>query len=675
MNILFEEDGAFRAGSLMVDNTTSVQVELPGGKRSKVKAANVVLRFTSPAAGELLHAAQAQSAELDVAFLWDVAPDTEFGFEELAAEYFGPGAVPAIKATALLLCLHAAPMYFHRKGKGRYRKAPPELLQAALAGQEKKRQQALAVEEMTAQLIKGDLPELCRAAVPMLLYAPDRNRLETKAVEAACAASGQSVAQLLSRCGAIPSTHDFHFGRFMHEYFPTSRGGTAFGEFAPAQMPADLPVAEVAAFSIDDANTTEIDDAFSVKKMPEGGWCIGIHIAAPALGFAPDSDLGHIARARLSTVYMPGRKITMLPEAAVEQFTLAAGRCVPALSLYLDVASDLRITAQRSCIEAVLIAANLRHHDIEPVFNETTLSEGLGEFEWRDELKLLWELAQVLEAGRGQMRQNNRRDYSYEIDWEALEPISGEAGVVSIGERPRGSPLDTLVAELMIVVNATWGTLLRDARIPALYRNQNAGKVRMSTQAGSHEGLGVSCYAWSSSPLRRYCDLLNQWQLIAHLRGEAPPFAPKSTELFGALRDFDVTYAAYADLQRQMERYWCLRLLLQSEQTQADARIVREKLVRLESVPLVIRLLDLPDTSIAAPGRRVRIAIDHIDLLGAEVRARFVELLDGVAEVDEGDADEMAAQEPVTVDAPAEIPAESGSDTGIDAPGEPPSDG
>ena len=73
MNILFEEDGSFRAGTLMADNTTSVQVELPGGKRSKVKAANVVLRFGSPSPSELLQRAEAEGADIDVSLLWEVS--------------------------------------------------------------------------------------------------------------------------------------------------------------------------------------------------------------------------------------------------------------------------------------------------------------------------------------------------------------------------------------------------------------------------------------------------------------------------------------------------------------------------------------------------------------------------------------------------------------------------
>jgi exoribonuclease-2 len=411
-------------------------------------------------------------------------------------------------------------------------------------------------------------------------------------------------------------------------------------------MPTGLPLASVAAFSIDDATTTEIDDAFSVTPQPERaerGWRIGIHIAAPGLGFGPESALGQLARRRLSMVYMPGNKITMLPPQVIEQFTLAAGRTVPAVSLYLDVAGDLRLLGHETRLEWVPIVANLRHHDIEPVFNEATLAAGLPEFPLRDELKLLWEFATVLQAGRGKSAENGagtRKDYSFSIDWDAAG-IDGP-GVVSIDERPRGSPLDTLVAELMIVANATWSALLKDAGIPALYRVQTAGKVRMSTVAAAHEGLGVECYAWSSSPLRRYCDLLNQWQLIAALENRPPPFAPKSAELFAALRDFELTYASYAEFQRGMERYWCLRWLLQEGVTSLEAVVLKEALVRAADLPLVLRVPSLPDLTQAPRGARVRVRIEGIDLLAAEAKARFVERVAAADDVLEVDATEAA---------------------------------
>lgn len=630
MNVLFEEDGAFRAGTVLADNNTSLQVELATGKRAKVKAANVLLRFAEPSAAELVERAEAEAEGMDTDFLWEACPEAEFAFDDFARDYYGRNPSP-VEAAAALLRLHAAPIYFHRKGRGRFRRAPPEILQAALAGLEKKRQQTLAIERMVEALKERQLPAEFPPLLGQLLYKPDRNRIETKALEAACADTGLSAPRLLEQCGALADSHDYHLGRFLYEYFPQ---GTGFGEYPPPSDASDLPLADVAAFSIDDAHTTEIDDAFSVSERP-GGWSIGIHIAAPGLSLRPGDALGAIARSRLSTVYMPGRKITMLPDEAVERFTLAAGRDCPAISLYLDVASDYSLLGHETRIERVPVVANLRHHDIEPLFNEETLATGLSEFPFRDELKLLWELSTVLEAGRGKASaKQNFSDFNFVVDWNEETPAG--PGRVAISERHRGSPVDKLVAELMIVANATWGRELADAGISALYRAQSAGKVRMTTVAAPHEGLGVDCYAWSSSPLRRYVDLVNQWQLIAWLTGGEPPFAAHSAELMAALRDFELTYAAYAEFQRGMERYWCLRWLLQEGINRADASVLRENLVRVDGLPLVLRVPSLPAQE---RGVRVRLEIERIDLLEAEIRARFIELLAAPADPDAGEED------------------------------------
>ncbi|MBV6475252.1 MAG: RNB domain-containing ribonuclease [Rhodocyclaceae bacterium] len=626
MNVLFEEDGAFKAGTVLADNTTSLQVETGSGKRVKVKAASVLLRFAAPAPAELLERAEGESAGIEPEFLWEVCGETEFGFEDLAREYYGRPPAP-IEAAAILLRLHAAPIYFHRKGKGRFRKAPPDILKAALAGLEKKRQQALAIERMAHELKSGTLPDEFPPLLKPLLYKPDRNRPETKALELACAETGLAAPHLLARCGAILSSHDYHLDRFLFEYFPQ---GTGFGDYEAPAVPEGLPRAEVRAFSIDDAATTEIDDAFSVTPLADGGWRIGIHIAAPGLGIRPDSALGEIARGRLSTVYMPGRKITMLPEEEIERFTLSAGRDCPALSLYLELGPDYAVRGSSSRVERVPVVANLRHHDIEPLFNEETLAAGGPDFEYRRELTLLWEFAGVLEAGRGKPAANQlNTEYGFFVDWSTPE------GRIDIVERRRGSPLDKLVAELMIAANATWGKLLAEAQVAAIYRVQNAGKVRMTTAALSHEGLGVDCYAWSSSPLRRYVDLINQWQLLAHLSGEAPPFTARSEGLLSAMRDFEITYAAYAEFQRGMERYWCLRWLLQEGVEEVPARIVRESLVRLERLPLYLRC---PSAPACAPRTRVNVAVSGIDLLAAEAQCRYLATLgeaDGAESVED----------------------------------------
>ncbi len=619
MNVLFEEDGGFKAGSIMTDNDSSLQVELPTGKRSKIKAATVLLRFEKPSAAALLEQATPLAEEIEPDFLWECVNDGEFSFLDFARDYYGHDPAP-VEATAVLLALHAAPVYFHRKGKGRFKKAPADILAAALASLEKKRQQALAMEGWIADLKEFRLPAEIAPLTDALLYAPDRNKPETKAFETACAETGLAAPQLLLKCGAIKSAYYLHYKRFLHEQFPK---GTGFPNLEAPGLPTDLPKAEVRAFSIDDANTTEIDDALSVTWLPGIGTRIGIHIAAPGLAIEHGSPLDGVARARLSTVYMPGNKITMLPDAVVQNYTLAGGVDCPAVSLYLTVNDTFEIVAHESRVEMVHIAANLRHHEVEPWFNAETVGSALPDQAFAKELLHLWHFANACEGRRGKPSAvQGVNDYNFAIVGDLADP---ESCAVEISERKRGSPLDKLVAELMIVANSTWGGLLAEHNVACLYRAQTQGKVRMTTSPLPHEGLGVPQYAWMTSPLRRYCDLVNQWQLIACLKGETPAFAQKSAELFAAMRDFEVTYGSYADFQRMMERYWCLRWLQQHGVSEIDATVRREQLVKLDHLPLMLRVPSLPAD--LAPGQRVHLAIETIDLLGPELTCRFLSLL------------------------------------------------
>ena len=619
MNVLFEEDGGFKAGSIMTDNDSSLQVELPTGKRSKIKAATVLLRFEKPSAAALLEQATPLAEEIEPDFLWECVNDGEFSFLDFARDYYGHDPAP-VEATAVLLALHAAPVYFHRKGKGRFKKAPADILAAALASLEKKRQQALAMEGWIADLKEFRLPAEIAPLTDALLYAPDRNKPETKAFETACAETGLTAPQLLLKCGAIKSAYYLHYKRFLHEQFPK---GTGFPNLEAPGLPTDLPKAEVRAFSIDDANTTEIDDALSVTWLPGIGTRIGIHIAAPGLAIEHGSPLDGVARARLSTVYMPGNKITMLPDAVVQNYTLAGGVDCPAVSLYLTVNDTFEIVAHESRVEMVHIAANLRHHEVEPWFNAETVGGALPDQPFAKELLHLWHFANACEGRRGKPSAvQGINDYNFAIVGDLADP---ESCTVEISERKRGSPLDKLVAELMIVANSTWGGLLAEHNVACLYRAQTQGKVRMTTSPLPHEGLGVPQYAWMTSPLRRYCDLVNQWQLIACLKGETPAFAQKSAELFAAMRDFEVTYGSYADFQRMMERYWCLRWLQQHGVSEIDATVRREQLVKLDHLPLMLRVPSLPAD--LTPGQRVHLAIEEIDLLGPELTCRFLSLL------------------------------------------------
>jgi len=620
MNIFYEEDGSFKVGSIMTDNTTSLQIESLSGKRSKVKAANVMLRFTQPALSEFMAEAEALAETIDVEFLWECCPPDEFGAEQIATEYFGH-TPSALEAAATLIRLHGAPVYFHKKGKGRYRAAPPEVLKAALAGVEKKRQQAALQARYIEQLTRFELPEEFSAQLAYLLYKPDRNTIEVKALEAACAATQLSVAHLLDRCGALPSTHEYHLQKFLFEHFPKGTG------FPPVELSTweELPQASANAFSIDDATTTEIDDAFSVEKLPNGNWRVGVHIAAPALGILRDSEGDKIAAQRLSTVYMPGAKITMLPENVVDTFTLCADRVCPALSMYNELDGEtLELLGHESRVERIHVSANLRHDTLEPLFNEETIAAGKLDYPYANELTLLWKLATKLEVARGKPSDNNTQQMDY--NFHLTNSPENENCRVSITPRLRGSPIDKVVSELMILVNSEWGKHLSEHGFVGIYRTQQGGKVRMSTIAAPHQGLGVAQYMWSSSPLRRYVDLVNQRQIIAMLQDGDPAYPKNDTVLYTTMSEFDTMYGVYNEFQRTMERYWCLRWLQQEKIEQTTAIVLRENLVRITDIPLVFRVPSMPE-SIAA-NTRVQLSIEKIDLLDLEVRSRFVQTVE-----------------------------------------------
>ena len=617
MNVFFEEDGGFKVGHVMSDIGTSLQIESISGKRSKIKANAVVLRFESQL-DQFLPVTQALAAEIDADFLWEVCGKDEFGCEELAQEYFGHKA-SALEAAAVAQKLHGAPMYFYKRGKGRYQGAPEENLKAALASVERKKREAEQMAAWVAQLKAGEMPDEMRSHRDTLLYNPDRNTLLVKACETAVAETHTSLPLLFFQAGAWANQetaqHDYHVGKFLADYFPRGR---EYKGLVDTTEPAELPITVVRAVSIDDATTTEIDDAFSINHLDADHVEIGIHIAAPALYFNGESALEKLANDRLSTVYFPGDKITMLPIDAVVHATLAEGRLCPAVSYYATFSTaTFQLESTRSAIERVHIEKNLRINELETYFNETAVSNGVADGVFGAEMILLHKVAKALGARRGKNEnEQDRVDYNFEIN----------DGRVAITTRKRGNPIDTVVSELMIFVNSEWGKLLADNGVAAIYRAQQNMKTRMTTDALPHEGLGVPQYAWSSSPLRRYVDLVNQRQLIAFIRGETPPYPKRSPVLNEIARRFDITYDAYNEFQRNLERYWCLRYFEQEGISQFDGAMIRDELVRANGLPLVVKLAKNPELPPKTP---VRVQVGELNYWDVSGEFSRVEPPDG----------------------------------------------
>ncbi len=252
------------------------------------------------------------------------------------------------------MALAAAPMFFYKRGKGRYRRAPPQALAAALASVDRKKREAEQMLAWSDELRSGRLPDAFRAKLDMLLYRPDKNSIEWKTLAAACDAAQKNPLTLLAACGAIPSSHDYHFNAFLAQAFPQ---GISFGTYgAPAPVP-ELPEANVRAFSIDDATTTEVDDAFSVRELPNGHYEVGVHIAAPALGIPRGSPLDALrALAALHGIHAGSQDHDAARRCG--RRVHAGGRpAPPALSLYAEVAPDGTLLRHETRVNRIPVAA------------------------------------------------------------------------------------------------------------------------------------------------------------------------------------------------------------------------------------------------------------------------------------------------------------------------------
>lgn len=634
MKLFFDEDGAFKAGTVLSETGNAYQVELLTGRRTKIKSSHTFFTFESPSAQELMDAAQRMASELDPAFLWEFAPDEEFDYEALAQEYFGEN-LQAPQRAAMLMALHENPVYFYRKGRGHYKRAPKDILDRALQALERKRQQELLRQQWVEQMLRGELPEALAPHVLTLLVRPDKNSIEWKAINDAASEARKSVLQLMLDIGGIASPWRWHVDSFYLQNFPKGR---QFPEGLPepdTQFWETLPRANVEAFSIDDSNTTEIDDAVSVQHLENGKTVVGVHIAAPAFGIHRDDALDQVARRRMSTLYAPGLKTTMLPENWIQAFSLDEGKEVPCLSLYMTVDdATLSIEKSETRLERIAVSRNLRYDKIDELVTEEAIRSGTLPLEFGEEMSWLWFFAKRLLADREAVR--GRPEVMGRVDWYFALEGEGEDAEIHVLGRRRGEPLDLLVAELMIVANKIWGLWLEEHQAAGIYRCQRMGRVRMTTVPGPHDGLGVVRYAWCTSPLRRYVDLINQRQMINVVMGNDPVYANNEQALHEIVSEFDTIYTTYNDFQTRMDRYWSLRWIMQEGLKQLEAIVVKGDLVRIDGLPFMQRVPGLPED--LPRGRKVLLLVQNCDLVNLVLEASLIKVLDetdALAQVEE----------------------------------------
>jgi len=441
-----------------------------------------------------------------------------------------------------------------------------------------------------------------------LVNKPNKNAPEYRALMQASKTLQLTPLEVLHQVKVIENLPQFFIDTFISETFIDHTQQKITSQLDSRYSIVDNLNLDV--FSIDDETTTEIDDAFSVTSGANNTHIIGIHIAAPAL----DDGLEDIVAEKISTIYFPGNKITMLPEQIIAQYSLVENNTLPVVSIYFVIDHEFKIQEYYSKLERVKISKNLRIEELSKLFSTDGFRDN-AHHAYTSKLNLLYAFANALEQERGKPSVSSLNfDYNF----------SFHDNKVVISQRIRGNPIDKLVSELMILANCTWGRMLTNAFIPAIYRvKQHIYPVKMTLNANSHEGLNVSYYTWATSPLRRAADYVNQRQIINLITNNKNYYASTHPILLQVVDNFDKTYAKYLDFQDKMERYWSLKYLTQENISQVIGIFTHKAKLQLLPVPIQINT-----QGIITPkprGSEVSVKIFDINLTNLTFNFKIVE--------------------------------------------------
>ena len=156
---------------------------------------------------------------------------------------------------------------------------------------------------------------------------------------------------------------------------------------------------------------------------------------------------------------------------------------------------------------------------------------------------------------------------------------AGESITVSLDEDPLAPKAHLLVSELMVLTNAALAAWAKEHGVTLLHRTQDVAIPKefsgiwqtpleiarvvkalapavLETNPRPHAGLGEAMYAPSTSPLRRYPDMINETQIISLLRDGKPRWSKE--ELDTLLPLLNAHLDAAGQVQRFRPRYWKL---------------------------------------------------------------------------------------------------------------------
>ncbi len=331
-----------------------------------------------------------------------------------------------------------------------------------------------------------------------------------------------------------------------------------------------LDLTHLPAFAIDDADSTDPDDAISLE-----GNRLWVHVADVAALIPPDSPADEEARARGANLYLPEKTVHMLPEQATDILALGLAEISPALSFGLDVNND-------GTVENVVVQPSwVRVERLSYKAAEARLGE--------EPLRSIAALTERFTARR-------QANHAIELDLpEVKVRVKDDAVVINPLLKLKSREM---VREAMLMAGEAVANFAIQNEIPFPYTTQERSEdvpeplilpetlsgmfaLRLSMRPGQvkstpgkHAGLGLDTYVRVTSPLRRYLDLVAHQQLRAYLRGA--PLLDEQTMLVRA-GAAEAISGAVRSAERSANQHWKLVYFMQNPDWEGEGIIVDQR--------------------------------------------------------------------------------------------------
>lgn len=629
-------------------------------------SAGIDRRAAAQAAARHAEEARRLAASVDIVSLWELLVDEggRHAIQDLTALAFGRSVEHG--TSALIRRLSSERTYFERKGdlwepKGRGSVEETRKRVAAVEAKARRRVSFIGrararmrdsfadVQDRAAVLprLEEEDAELVSVLIDLALRgdeSPHRKEALSLLDDLGVNEPAPHLAafQALVRLGVFSPDENLEIRRFnLAKEFPIDVQEAARSAASKEIDGSRRDLTSLPAFTVDDEETVEIDDALSWEEMGEGGARLGIHIADPAQFVAVGDAVDQEALKRAATFYFPDERLPMIPAAISEgAASLAPGKARPALSFLLTLDASGGIASSEIVSSVIRSGGRLTYEEVDAWL--AVRGADAGSFSLAPALKSLDRLAAKLEEDRIQAGAVRIRAP------EVMVKVAKD-GTVQLTRIDERGPARRMISEMMILANHVAARFCVENRIPAIFRRQPPPErrpdpipdgpydpvavraLRRSMRRGeasltpdTHYGLGLPMYLQVTSPLRRYQDLAVQRQIEAFLAKAPFPYAPEHLQRIAASTDEAERAARIAEAGA--DSYFILKHLASRKGETVEGVIVAVEPRRTE-VELSETLIPayIEPRAHHAPGTRVRLVIESARPREGILRLRQIE--------------------------------------------------